>query len=161
MKKLLLFVVATSLLSVSFGNRITEINPAINAKNVFLPVGKSGKTISLMELSTITIKDFETLTERKMRFLDRLAFKAGQKKLRNSIAEDGTINKKKLQKFVNKFYAGETSFHIGGFLLGLILGLIGVLIAYLINDEKKKSRVKWAWIGWAIWLAILLVAVVI
>lgn len=161
MKKLLLIVVATSLLSVSFGNRITEIKPALNAKNVFLPVGKSGKTISLMELSTITVKDFQTLADRKMRFLDRLAFKAGQKKLRNSIAEDGTIKKKNLQKFVNKFYAGETGFHAGGFFLGLLLGLIGVLIAYLIKDEKKKNRVKWAWIGWAIWLALLLITVVI
>ncbi len=25
-----------------------------------------------------------------------------------------------------------------------------VIIAYLINDEKKHNRVKWAWIGWGI-----------
>lgn len=159
MKKLLFLFIATALFSVSFGNRITEVTPAINAKNIFIPIGKSGKTISLMELSTISLKDFEILTNRKMRFFDRLAFKAGQKKLRKGIAEDGTIKKKKLQKFMDRYFAGETGFHFGGFILGFLLGLIGVLIAYLIKDEYKQNRVKWAWIGWAITAVIALIAI--
>jgi hypothetical protein len=147
MKKLLFLLIATALFTVTFGNRITEINPALNAKNVLIPVGKTGKTISLMELSTISLKDFETLTDRKMKLFDRFAFKTAQKKLRKGIAEDGTIKKKKLQKFFGKAYAGETGFHAGGFFLGFLLGLIGVLIAYLIKDDFKRNRVKWAWIG--------------
>ena len=46
-------------------------------------------------------------------------------------------------------------FQAGGFFLGFLLGLIGVLITYLINDDQKRNRVKWAWIGFAIWIGIL------
>lgn len=56
--------------------------------------------------------------------------------------------------------SGETGFHAGGFFLGLLLGVIGVIIAYLINDEKKHNRVKWAWIGWGVWVVLLIAATV-
>jgi hypothetical protein len=88
----------------------------------------------------------QTLTERKMNFTERISFRIAQKKLRKNIAADGTIEKKKLEKFFLK-RSGETGFHVGGFALGFFLGLIGVLIAYLINDDYKRNRVKWAWIG--------------
>jgi uncharacterized membrane protein len=55
------------------------------------------------------------------------------------------VNSKKLEKFLKK--ADGSGFHLGGFALGFLLGLIGVLIAYLLNDEKKSARVKWAWLG--------------
>jgi hypothetical protein len=35
-----------------------------------------------------------------------------------------------------------------------------VLIAYLINDEKHANRVKWAWIGLAVIVVIVLIAVI-
>ncbi len=37
------------------------------------------------------------------------------------------------------------------------MGLIGVLIAYLINDDNKSNRVKWAWIGFGAFVVIYLV----
>ncbi|MFN2439785.1 MAG: hypothetical protein ABR503_11345, partial [Chitinophagaceae bacterium] len=126
----------------------TVEKPVLNAKNVKLRVGNTGKTISLMELSTINIKEFETLTNKKMKALDRVGFKLGQKKLRNKLEADGTIKSKAITKYASKMAQdGETGFHIGGFALGFLLGLIGVLIAYLINDDKKSNRVKWSWIG--------------
>jgi len=154
MKKSLLLLIATALFSVSFGTTTTEIRPTINANNIFLPVGKTGYKISLMELSSISLKDFEILTNRKMKLFDRIAFKTGQKKLRKSIEEDGTIKKKIMQKFFQKYYGGETGFHAGGFVLGFFLLIVGVLIAYLINDDYKKNRVKWAWLGFSISIAI-------
>ena len=46
------------------------------------------------------------------------------------------------------FYAdGRSGFNPGGFALGFFAGLIGVLIAYLIKDDHKKNRTKWAWLG--------------
>ena len=55
---------------------------------------------------------------------------------------------------------GQTGFHAGGFFLGLLLGLIGVLIAYLINDDKHRNRVKWAWIGWGVIVVLVLISLV-
>jgi len=131
---------------------------ALKAADVRIPVGNTGRFISLQELATINVADFQQLTGKKMRWIDRLGFRLAQKKLRHSIAEDGTITNKKLAKLASKTVDGETGFHVGGFALGFLLGLIGVLIAYLINDDKKSNRVKWAWIGVGVIVVIVILA---
>ena len=160
MRKVVLLFLSVALFSGTFATSISEVKPVLNAKSIMLPVGKTGKKISLMELSQISLSDFEKLTNKKMRFFDRIAFKAGQKKLRKNIAEDGTL-KKKFEKTIKRMMAGETGFHIGGFALGFFVGLIGVLIAYLINDDFKKNRVKWAWIGFGAFVLIYIVLLIL
>jgi hypothetical protein len=122
------------------------------ASDVLLPIGFTGQKISLQELADINLKDFEKLSGQKMNLFGRLSFKMAQRELKQSISEDGTINNKKLQKLALKMYEGDTGFHVGGFFLGFLVGLIGVLIAYLINDDKKRNRVKWSWIGFGAWV---------
>lgn len=88
-----------------------------------------------------------------MNFFNKVTFKIGQRNLKNSISEDGTITNKKLSKaFSNSGYG----FNAGWFVIGLLGGLIGVLLAYVINGEEdlKKNRQKWAWIGFAAWVVI-------
>ena len=82
-----------------------------------------------------------------MNFFDKLGFCIAQKRLRNNISYDGTFNSKKFEKLMKKRAGNGEGFQAGGFFLGFLLGLIGVLIAYLINDDNKRNRVKWAWIG--------------
>lgn len=129
---------------------------SLNAKEVMIPIGGTDRTISLMALSEISASELEALTGRKMGWGERMAFKSSQRKLKRSFDEDGTITSKKLLKHadVNDMTAG---FHLGGFALGFLLSLIGVLIAYLIKDDKKGTRVKWAWIGFGVGLAIWLI----
>ena len=160
MRKVVLLFLSVALFSGTFATSISEVKPALNANKIMLPVGKTGQKISLMELSKISVKEFEKLKNTKMNFFDRLAFKASQKKLRKNIAEDGTL-KKRFEKSMKRMMAGETGFHIGGFALGFFGGLIGVLIAYVINDDFKKNRVKWAWIGLATFFVIWVVLVII
>ena len=145
MRKAIILLVALIIIGSSYASA-TTIEPKLNAKNMFFPVGNTGKQISLFDLSQISVSDFQILTGHKMNFFDQMGFKMAQKKVRNHINADGTINSKKLEKFL-KQRGGETGFHLGGFALGFLLGLIGVLVAYLINDDYKKNRVKWAWIG--------------
>lgn len=163
MKKLFLFTSFALLLSISFATSPITAPPVkkLNAAEIFLPIGNTGKKISLLDFSKIKKHDLELLTGRKMKFFETIAFKAGQKKLRQSINPDGTIEKKKLAKFFTKRAGGEEGFHAGGFFLGLILGLIGVLIAYLIKDDKKQNRVKWSWIGWGVWVIIVLISLLV
>ena len=146
-----LFILTSSFASVNV------INPPLKASEIFFPVGKTGMKISLLELSQIKVKDLELLTGRKMDLIDRTSFKLAQKQVRKSINNDGTINSKKVEKYLQQ-RGGETGFHLGGFALGFLLGLIGVLIAYLIKDDKKRNRVKWAWIGWILWAAIVIIS---
>ncbi|MGZ8537091.1 MAG: hypothetical protein ACXWV9_02455 [Flavisolibacter sp.] len=161
MKKFLFLFVALSTVISSFavGNLVVppvEKKPKLLASEVFIPIGKSGKKISLLELSEINVKELESLTGDKMKFTDKVGFKIAQSKLRSSINADGTFDNRKLDKMAAKAADGS-SFHLGGFALGFLLTIIGVLIAYLINDDKKAQRVKWAWIGFAAGLVLWLI----
>lgn len=148
MKKILVLFTALCFLTNTFA--AFEIkHPTKNAAEIFLPVGNAGQKISLMDLSKISVKDFEKLSGKHLNFFDRIAFKSGQRNLRNGISVDGTIENKKLLKFTDGDGDHSTGFHFGGFALGFFLPLIGVGIAYLIGGEEdvRRNRVKWAWIG--------------
>jgi len=161
MKKMIFLFTAVLILANSFGTSTTFPPRKLRANEVYIPIGETGKKISLMELSTIKANDLQLLAGKKMNFAEKVLFKISQRRLRSSIAPDGTIDNKRLEKLFKK-KDGETGFHAGGFFLGLFLWIIGVLIAYLINDEKKANRVKWAWIGFAVsfvlWLIFVLAA---
>ena len=155
MKKILLLSAAIFLLTAGFASNNAAKKPAVKASEVYIPIGNTGQSISLLDLSRMSVKDVQNFTGKKMTFADRMMFKAAQRQLKKSISPDGTINNKRLAKMAKK--ADVTSgFHIGGFALGFFLFLIGVLIAYLINDDLKSTRVKWAWIGAAVSLVIIL-----
>lgn len=159
MKKTAIFLFLLVTFNVAFATALNTWKPPLKASEIYFPLGKSGELISLQELSIIKTKEFETLTGKKMKFFDKVGFKLSQNKLRNSINLDGTFSRKKVEKYFRKMADGTTGFHSGGFFLGLLVGLIGVIIAYIIKDEKKKNRVKWAWIGWGVWVVIALILV--
>jgi hypothetical protein len=120
----------------------------LRATDVRISVGAAGQTVDLKALSTMKAADYEKLSGRKMNLFQRMEFRIAQKRLRRSINSDGTINEKQASMLAREM-DGTTGFHLGGFALGFLLLPIGVLIAYLINDEKKANRIKWAWIGLA------------
>ena len=120
MKKIVLLSISVVLFSGLFAaEKVTK--PPLKASEIYLPVGKSGKIISLMELSSIKIKDFEKLTGNKMKFFDKLGFKAAQRQLRNNINYDGSFNSKKIERFMKKKYGDGEGFQAGGFFLGFLL----------------------------------------
>jgi len=148
-----LFLLSAALFAISFSSVASNSpvsHPTLKASEVYVPIGNTGKMISLMDLSKISVKDFQEYTGKKMSWGNRLMFKAAQKQLRKDINPDGTMNSKRMARLLSKGSDVTSGFHLGGFILGLLLSLIGVLIAYLINDDLKPSRVKWAWIGAAI-----------
>ena len=131
-----------------------------------LPKTKSmpGKKISLVvlfaALYTIsfgaTVKKIERMSDanlalhavREMSFFNRITLGEAQKKPKKGIAGNGT-KKKKLRKFLTELQADQTGFHTGGFILGFLVGLPGVLVSYIIKDDSTRKRVKWSWIGFA------------
>jgi hypothetical protein len=147
---LVLVIVCTTAHSYSKPTSVPESRFPVNSREVFIPVGNTGQLISLMDLSQISVKDFETLSGKKMKLADKIKFKLGQRQLRKNINDDGTFNSKKLE---NYFEASQkkgllTGISWAGLALGLFLSLIGVLIAYLITSkESNGSMIKWAWIG--------------
>jgi len=133
----------------------------LKASDVRIPIGKTGKTVSLLELSTMKVDDVEHLTGEKMGWMKRMEFKLALRKLRHSIKPDGTVDSKSLARLSRPgYYDDDGSFHIGGFALGFFVGLIGVLIAYLINDDNHHRRVKWAWIGFGCFVVLYVILVI-
>jgi len=137
-----------------FAISVPANHPTPNAADIYIHTGGNGKQISLLELSRISRNGLEELTGRKMNLVERVSFHIAQKKLRKGIDASGHITDWKLQKALAG--GGQKGFHAGGFFLGLLLGPIGLLIAYLIKDDKKRNRVKWAWIGFGIWTVVLI-----
>jgi hypothetical protein len=161
MKKIFLFLAAFGCMLSSFASVIPASDLPRNASELYVPVGKSGKSISLKELSQISVSDFEKLTGENMKFMQKMAFKKGQKKLRKQIQPDGTLTEKGYRKLA-PYFGGETGFHLGGFALGFFLGALGLLLAYLaFKDDYQKNRIKWAWIGFGIALVLNIILIVV
>jgi len=153
MKKTFIFFLLIAVFSTTYSSTISiPASPAkssVKATEVYVPIGKTGKFISVMDLSQIKLKDYDALTGKKMKLMEKVNFRLGQRELKKSINQDGTFSNKKVEKYFNKAALGG-AFSISGLLLGLFLSLIGVLIAYLITTGDKKGRIIWAWIGAAI-----------
>lgn len=146
---LCLLFFGVSLASVPSSSSKQNLNP--NAAEIMIQLGKDGQKISLLQLSKISKDELELITGRKMNASETFAFNKAQKQMKRGINNEGVVTSKKLQKL---FRAGEEGFHFGGFALGFFVGIIGVLIAYLINDDYKRNRVKWAWLGFGIYVVI-------
>jgi hypothetical protein len=160
MRKILFLGTALLFVTATFATANVEA-PILKADQLFFPVGKNGQKISYAQLATISLADLQALTGKKMGFIQRLNFRMAQSRMKKSIQADGTIKNKGIQKFfAKKGGAGDSGFHLGGFALGFLLGLIGVLIAYLLNDDYKQNRVKWAWIGCAVFAVLWIILVV-
>lgn len=156
MKKSLFLLAILAFSFQSFAVTTPGKSKAPKATEVFLPIGKNGELVSLYDLSQMKTRELQRVTGQKMGFFKRIGFKMAQNKLRNSINADGSFSQARAKKYYKRMIDGSTGFHLGGFALGFFLGLIGVIIAYVIKDSKKRNRVKWAWIGLAIWLVLYL-----
>lgn len=118
-----------------------------NANTTMIPIGTT--TISVKDFANLSPKEYMALSGKKLGFFDRIAFKKATKELRKTYNENGEFKDKKL---ADKLSAGDVDgffgdFHIGGFALGVFLGPIGVIIAYLLKEGPVKERRKWAWVG--------------
>jgi hypothetical protein len=150
MKKISL-VIATLLIAFSLSaSAIFSGNPS--ADNVMLPLFHSGKTISLAKFMTLNASEYKTLTGSKMTFKEKVTLKLFQRHFKNSINSDGTVDLKKFRQD-----QGDASHAIGWFLLGFLLGIIGLIIALVINDDNRRDRIRWTLIGWGVWVALLVV----
>ena len=154
--KILSFSLIMSVLMISLSSSIP-----VSKEEPVLEKKVSNDNVSM--LSTMTNKQFLTLSPQtyykltgiKMSFKERMALRIAQKNIRSeikskSIEENATIN------YEMAVGNGESSFRIGGFILGFLLGLIGVGLAYIFSNDKDFIRSTWKGLGgWVILLLVL------
>jgi hypothetical protein len=122
----------------------------VKAADISIPIGNTGRFVNLQELSAMRVADVERLTGRKMGWFRRLETSLALRKLRRSIRPDGTMDIKMISLLSRRDHRQNGHFQWGGFALGLLGNVYGVLVAYLIHDGSSHRRIKWAWIGLAI-----------
>jgi hypothetical protein len=111
------------------------------------------KRMSLEDFLKLTPKKFQNLTGEKLTIPQKISLKLAQKELKRAIKAKAAIDES-----VKASAIDTSDFNIGGFILGLLLSIVGVLIAYLIGDT---TVIKWAWIGFGISFIIFLLAVLL
>jgi hypothetical protein len=130
---------------------VSTVSPEKVTESVAKPSPFAGMTVQ--DFLALTPKKFRELTGKKMKLSQKISLKIAQRKVKKMVKNNEQIDLQQVAPGVD-----TSDFSIGGLVLGLLLGIIGVLIAYLIGD---RSVIKWAWIGFAVWLAILLLALLL
>lgn len=113
----------------------------------------AGMTIS--DFLSLTPRKYKELTGRKLSLPQKLSLKLAQVKVKRMVKKNKQID---LMAFARDI--DTNNFDILGFILGVALGPLGVLIAYLI-EGKSSSTFTWSVIGALIWLGVFLLVVLV
>ena len=110
--------------------------------------------VTVDALVKMNSREFAEVIGHKLSLKEKIVFRIAQRELRKEIKREGIQSYATLD--VQQMMAdGEKNFYFGGFILGLLLGLIGVLIAYLM--KKDKAFIRSTWIGWGAWVVLLVI----
>lgn len=109
--------------------------------------------LNVSEFLALTPKSYKELTGKKLSFTQKISLKIAQKKVRKAMKNHEEVDIAAMAAPIDTY-----DFNIAGFLLGLLLTVIGVLIAYIIDDP---AIIKWAWIGFGVWAAIFLLVLIL
>lgn len=98
------------------------------------------------------------MTGNEINFKDRIVLNLLQKNLKREVKKN-RIEKNTPINFQKYFEEGKSSFKIGGFILGLLFGLIGVALVHIFSSDKGAKKSSWQ--GFGVWLILLLVLALI
>ena len=84
-----------------------------------------------------------------------IVLKIEQRRIKKAIRKDGSINMFVFNKEVKKSF----KWHWGGFFLGLLLPVLGLIITAFIQDDQRKNRIDSAAIGTCVFAGIFIVIV--
>jgi steroid 5-alpha reductase family enzyme len=140
----------------------------VNAGMIYVPANstdnaKSGKASVVNVFGQLDAKTFLSLTPAKVQEMtgtkltlgQKVSLKIAQMQVKRQLKKGQDVNMVEMAK-----KAGDGSFNWGAAALGFFLGLIGVLIVYLAFKNNKEAARKAAWIGLAVWVAVLIILLV-
>ena len=107
---------------------------------------------TFIALSPAKVKE---MTGKKMSFSEKVSLKIAQLEVKKQLKKGKEVD---MTAMAQKAASGISALWL---ILGILLGLIGVLIALLTKKGADDNRVKSSLIGWGIWIAIVLIAYVL
>lgn len=139
--RLLFGLVFTAILTSAIPVRVSETQPP-------------AATVTVDAMLKMNSREFAEVIGHKLSLKEKIVFRIAQRELRKEVKHAGIQSDASLD-LQQMMAEGEKNFYFGGFILGLLLGLIGVLIAYLM--KKDKAFIRSTWIGWGVWVALLVI----
>jgi len=126
--------------------------PAINEPNPL-------SLITAKQFLDLTPQKFQQLTGKKMNFFQKVELKMTQHKVKKMVKKGEVVTMADVQKKMEDM----GSMNVLGFLLGLILGPVGVIIALILKEtgDVGPDVVRWSLYGLLIWLAVVLLIVLL
>ena len=97
--------------------------------------------------SSLSLKQYQKLRGEKLNFVEKQLFKQSKRRMKTMLkvydyGEEPTIWQK-----------------MSWYLKGLLLGPIGVALAYIFLKDEERSLIKWAWLGFIGFVAVALFAI--
>ena len=111
--------------------------------------------MTITDFLSLTPRKYKELTGKKLSLPQKLSLKLAQVKVKKMVKKNKQVD---LMAFAGEI--DTNNFDILGFILGLALGPLGVLIAYLI-EGKSSATFTWSVIGTLIWLGVFLLVVLV
>ena len=140
---------------------LTSAHPVASSFETKLTALESKLSLSNMSVENflkLSKSDLKELNGGSITFKERLVFKQLQSELRKEVK----LEKIKSSDLINIESLAEergSQFKIGGFILGFLLGLIGVALAHIFSQDKGFRRSSWQGLG--AWIILLLIRVLV
>ena len=115
--------------------------------------------ISAKQFLDLTPQTYKELTGKKMNLVQKVQLKILQHKVKKMVKKGEVVTMADVQKR----FDNVGSMDLLGFLLGLILGPIGVIIALILKEtgDVGPDTVRWSLYGLLVWLAIVFLVILI
>jgi len=161
MKPLYSFLLGTvAVLTFNTANAFTSLVVATSAPVILEdPKPNALSMISAKQFLALTPQTYKELTGKKMNLTQKVELKVLQHKVKRMVKKGEVVTMADVQKKFDDM----GSMDLLGFLLGLILGPIGVIIALILKEtgDVGPDTVRWSLYGLLIWLAIVFLIVLI
>ena len=113
------------------------------ADQVFFNLPGTRIRISLVDYILLKPSDFKKLTGHKLNWKETIGFRSTQKQIKRTIRKNGTVDMVAFERKAKEPF----KWHWGGFFLGILLPIVGMIISAFIKDDKRKNRTNSAAIG--------------